>query len=263
MLVDSSTVELDREVAEVPVDEHRDALPVVVAALEHGDEEAVGVAAHDVEPALVEPEPGRRVTFGHQVEQVDRVRLDRLRRRRHHRGDLGAREVERRHLLGEVVDLVLGEHARQTVAHRHLVVQDRPHLAVVPDVGATAGRQRIGEEVLVPAPLQELVATVEAVVVLGEEEERSVVRHLGDGRRAVVEGELVHAVRRHHGAELGHPHEAPGIAVVVPRRVEGGSVASLGCIHGIAHHARIAQVPVGVLLATTMKVMMATVIEVV
>ena len=106
--------------------------------------------------------------------------------------------------------------------------------------GRPRGRQRIGEEVLVPAPLQELVATVETVVVLGEQEERSVVGHLGDGRRAVVERELVHTVRRHHGAELGHPHEAPAIAVVVPRRVEGGSVASLGCVHGIAHHARIA-----------------------
>jgi hypothetical protein len=167
--------------------------------------------------------------------------------------------VERRDLLGEVVDLVLGEHARQTVAHRHLVVQDRPHLAVVPDVRTPAGRQRISEEVLVPAPLQEFVTAVEAVVVLGEQEERPVVGHLGNGRRAVVERELVHAVRRHHGAELGHPHEAAGIAVVVPRRVEGGSVASLSCIHGITHHARIAQVPVGVLFAATMNVMMDTV----
>ena len=48
------------------------------------------------------------------------------------------------------------------------------------------------------------------------------------------------------------PHEAPGIAVVVPRRVEGGSVASLGYLHGIAHHARIAQVTVGVPFAATM-----------
>ena len=107
------------------------------------------------------------------------------------------------------------------------------------------------------------MATVEAVVVLGEEEERPVVGHLGDGRRAVVEGELVHTVRRHHRAELGHPHEAPGIAVVVPRRVEGGSVASLDGVHGIAHHARIAQVTVGVLLAATMKVMMDPVMPVV
>ena len=58
------------------------------------------------------------------------------------------------------------------------------------------------------------------------------------------------------------PHEAPGIAVVVPRRVDDGSVASLGRIHGIAHHARIAQVTVGVPLAATMSKTMPAVMKV-
>jgi hypothetical protein len=40
-------------------------------------------------------------------------------------------------------------------------------------------------------------------------------------------------------------------------------VASLGGVHGFAHHARIAQVPVGVLLAATMNVMMDTVMALV
>src|SRR4051794_36712506 len=85
---------LDREVAEVPIDEDGDLRPLVVANFDEAFEKSVGVLPQHSNAFGREVEVARGEGTLEEIEEMDGVTLDGLRRARQQRGDAGARQVE-------------------------------------------------------------------------------------------------------------------------------------------------------------------------
>ena len=189
------------------------------------------MAAHEVGAAAVEPELFAGVAGAGLLEQVDGVGLGGLRGRRDVDRDVEARLVEARQLAAEPRDLAVGEDSRQAILGLDLLVEDRPHLAVVPDVRLAVAGVDVGEEATERSAVEQPVGAVQPVVVLGEQEERSVVRRLDDHARAVVERQPVDAVGRHHRRQLADVDDRPRIAVVAPGRRHHCAMPGVGRVH--------------------------------
>ena len=194
-------------------------------------QEPVGVPPHQVEPARLEAELLAGPPRAEHLEQVDGVALRGLRRRRDAGGDRRARQVETRQLATQVRDLGIGEDRRQPVADRDLLVEHRPHLAVVPEIRLAVPGQRRRHEMLVRAAVQQLGRPVQPVVVLGEQEERAVVRRLGDDGCPVVEQQPVHPVGRHHRAQFLEPVDPARVAVITPCRLDHVAMTGVVRVH--------------------------------
>ena len=127
--------------------------------------------------------------------------------------------------------LAVGEDARQTILGVDLLVEDRPHLAVVPDVRLAVAGVGVGEEAAEGPAVEQPVGAVQPVVILGEQEERAVVRRLDDHVRAVLERQPVHAVGRHHRRQLADVDDRPRVAVVAPGRGHDCAMPGVGRVH--------------------------------
>ncbi len=82
--------------------------------------------------------------------------------------------MELGHLCGQVGDLRAGEHSRQRVKSGHVVVEHRPDVLVVPSEDATVAAPDLGEHAVEPRRAEQACAAIELLVVLDEEEVRTV-----------------------------------------------------------------------------------------
>ncbi len=88
--------------------------------------------------------------------------------------------MELGNLAAEVAYLLLRKDAGQGVTPRNVVVENCPHVLVVPGEQATVLAPDVGEHPMEAGAVKEFGASAEAVVVLVEEEVGAVARHLAD-----------------------------------------------------------------------------------
>jgi len=105
-------VEDHGEVAEIPIDQHGDALPLVVVERFELQQELMCVAVEYADVFWQKIEIPRCERTLEQVEQVDQITLDRIRSRGQFARHRCARGVELRHLAPEVFHLAHRENLR-------------------------------------------------------------------------------------------------------------------------------------------------------